>query len=86
MNLHFEEENLSKKQECSALTSNLEGTSLNCVMVKRANKRDSAGKIFDIRGYVGLPEGERSQVGLQASASAAHDRRSKANESGWTLH
>ena len=26
MKLHFEEENLSKKQECSALTSNLDGT------------------------------------------------------------
>ena len=26
MKLHFEEENLSKKQECSTLTSNLEGT------------------------------------------------------------
>ena len=32
MKLHFEEENLSKKQECSALTSNLEGTALSCVM------------------------------------------------------
>ena len=48
MKLHFEEESLSKKQECSALTSNLEGTALNCVMVKRANERDSARKIFDI--------------------------------------
>ena len=48
MNLHFEEENLSKKQECSALTSNLEGTALNNVMAKRANERDSARKIFDI--------------------------------------
>ena len=28
MKLHFQEENLSKKQECSALTSNLEGTAL----------------------------------------------------------
>ena len=37
MKLHFEEEGLSKKQECSALTSNLEGTALNCVMAKRAN-------------------------------------------------
>ena len=46
--MHFEEENLSKKQECSALTSNLEGTALNCVMAKRANERDSARKIFDI--------------------------------------
>ena len=39
MKLHFEEESLSKKQECSALTSNLEGTALNCVMAKRANER-----------------------------------------------
>ena len=48
MRLHFEEESLSKKQECSALTSNLEGTALNCVMAKRTNERDSARKIFDI--------------------------------------
>ena len=48
MKLHFEEESLSKKQEYSALTSNLEGTALNCVMAKRANERDSARKIFDI--------------------------------------
>ena len=48
MKLHFEEENLSKKQECRALTSNLEGTALSCVMAKRANERDSARKIFDI--------------------------------------
>ena len=48
MKLHFEEESLSKKQECSALTSNLEGTALNCVMAKRSNERDSARKIFDI--------------------------------------
>ena len=48
MKLHFEEESLSKKQVCSALTSNLEGTALNCVMVKRTNERDSARKTFDI--------------------------------------
>ena len=48
MKLHFEEESLSKKQECSALTSNLEGTALNCVMAKRTNERDKARKIFDI--------------------------------------
>ena len=48
MKLHFEEESLSKKQECSALTSNLEGTALNCVMAKRANERGSARKIFDV--------------------------------------
>ena len=48
LKLHFEEESLSKKQECSGQTSNLEGTALNCVMSKRANERDSARKIFDI--------------------------------------
>ena len=48
MKLHFEEKNLSKKQECSELTNNLEGTALNCVMAKRANERDNARKIFDI--------------------------------------
>ena len=32
MKLHFEEKDLSERQECSALTSNLEGTALNCVM------------------------------------------------------
>ena len=48
MKLHFEEDNLLKKQECSALTSNPEGTALNCVMAKRTNERDRARKIFDI--------------------------------------
>ena len=46
MKLHIEEEHFSKKQECSALTSNLEGT--NCVMAKKANERDSDCKIFDV--------------------------------------
>ena len=32
MKLHFEEEDLLERQECSALTSNLEGTALKCVM------------------------------------------------------
>ena len=48
MKLHFEEENLCKKHECSALKSNLEGTTLSCVIAKRTNERDSARKIFDI--------------------------------------
>ena len=34
MKLHFEEEDLSDRQECSSLTSNPEGTALNCVMAK----------------------------------------------------
>ena len=48
MKLHFEEEYLSERQECSALTSNLEGTNLNCVMAKKQYQRDTAEKIFEI--------------------------------------
>ena len=48
MKLHFEEEDLSKRQECSALISNLEGTALNCVMAKKQYQRDTAEKIFEI--------------------------------------
>ena len=48
MKLHFEEEDLSERQECSALASNLEGTALNCVMAKKQNQRDTAEKIFEI--------------------------------------
>ena len=48
MKLHFEEEDLSERQECSALTSNLEGTALNCDMAKKQYQRDTAEKIFEI--------------------------------------
>ena len=48
MKLHFEEEDLSERQECSELTSNLEGTALNCVMSKKQYQRDTAEKIFEI--------------------------------------
>ena len=48
MKLHFEEEDLSERQECSALTSNLEGTALNFVMAKKQHQRDTAEKIFEI--------------------------------------
>ena len=62
--LHFEEESLSKKQECSALTSNLEGTALNCVMAKRANERNSARKMFDIllNRFVSGAQGHQAMV------------------------
>ena len=46
MKLHFEEEDLSERQECSALTGNLEGTALNCVMAKKQYQRNTAEKIF----------------------------------------
>ena len=48
MKLHFEEEVLTERQECSALTSNLEGTALNCVMAKKQYQRETAEKIFEI--------------------------------------
>ena len=48
MKLHFEEEDLSERQECCALTSNLEGTALNCVIFKKQCQRDTAEKIFEI--------------------------------------
>ena len=48
MKLHFEEEDLSERQECSSLTSNLEGTALNSVMAKKQYQRDTAEKIFEI--------------------------------------
>ena len=48
MKLHFEEEDLSERQECSALTSNLEWTALNCVMARKQYQRDTAEKIFEI--------------------------------------
>ena len=48
MKLHFEEEDLIERQECSALTRNLEGTALNYVMAQKQYQRDTAGKIFEI--------------------------------------
>ena len=45
MQLHFEEEDLTERQECSALTSNLERTALNCVMPKKQYQRDTAEKL-----------------------------------------
>ena len=48
MKLRFGEKYLSERQECSPLISNLEGTTLNCVMVKKQYQRDTAEKIFEI--------------------------------------
>ena len=48
MKLHFEEEDLSERQGCTALTSNLEVTALNCVVAKKQYQRDTAEKIFEI--------------------------------------
>ena len=51
MKLHFEEEDLTENQECSALNSNLEGTALNCVMAKKQYQQDTAEKNFEILLY-----------------------------------
>ena len=48
MKLPCEEEDLTERQECSALTSNLEGTALNCVMPKKQYQWDTAEKNFEI--------------------------------------
>ena len=49
MKLHFEEEDLVERQECSALTSNLEGTALNSVMIKKQYQLgNTAEKIFEV--------------------------------------
>ena len=45
--LHFEEEDLTERQECSALTSNLEGTALNDVMAKTRYQRGTSEKFFE---------------------------------------
>ena len=47
MKLHFEEEDFTEREECSALTSNLERTALNCVIAKKQYQRDTAEKIFE---------------------------------------
>ena len=48
MKLHFEEEDLTERQKCSAFTSNLEGTVPNCVIAKKQYQRDTSEKIFEI--------------------------------------
>ena len=42
MKLHFEEEDLTVRQECSVHTSRLGGTALNCVIAKKQNQRDTS--------------------------------------------
>ena len=42
---------MTERQECSALTSNMEGTALNCVMAKKQYQRDTAEKIFELLLY-----------------------------------
>ena len=49
MRLHLEQVNLNdKRQACTAILSNLEGTALKCVVAKKEEERDTADKIFKI--------------------------------------
>ena len=47
MMLHFEEKDLRRRQECTALASNLEWTALNNVIAKKQYQRDTAKNIFE---------------------------------------
>ena len=49
MRLHLEQDNMNdERQACTAILSNLEGTALKCVVVKKEEERDTADKIFEI--------------------------------------
>ena len=49
MRLHLEQDNLNdERQACTAILSNLEGTTLICVVAKKEDERDTADKIFEI--------------------------------------
>ena len=49
MRLHLEQDNLNdKRQACTAILSNLEVTSLKCIVAKKEEVGDTADKIVDI--------------------------------------
>ena len=49
MRLHLEQGNLNEEKKAStAISSNLEGTALKCVVAKEDEERDTANKIFEI--------------------------------------
>ena len=101
MTLHFEEEDLSERQECSALFSNLEGTALNCAMAKKQYQRDTAEKIFEIllnrfgsgvQGHQTMMRFEKRRQRDDETIDKFLDdlemlrRRSKPDESNWRLN
>ena len=47
MKMHFDEEDLTERQQCSALISNLEETDLSYVVAKKQYQRDTAEKFFE---------------------------------------
>ena len=49
MRLNLEQDNLNdERHACTAKLTNLEGTALKCVVAKKYEERDTAGKIFEI--------------------------------------
>ena len=49
MRLHLKQNNLiDKRQACTAILINLEGTALKCVVAKKEEERDTADKVFEI--------------------------------------
>ena len=49
MRLHLEQDNLNdERQACTVILSNLEGTSLKCVVAMKEEVRDTADKIFEL--------------------------------------
>ena len=68
MRLHFEEEDLSERQEGSALTSNLKGTALNCVMAKKQYQRDTAEKILEMLRRRSQPDESNRRMNLAVAS------------------
>ena len=49
MRPHLKQDNWNdKRQACTAILSNLEGTALKCVVAKKEEERDTADKVFEI--------------------------------------
>ena len=49
MRLHLEQDNMNdERQACRAILSNLDGTTLKCVVAKKEEERDTTEKIFEI--------------------------------------
>ena len=59
---HFEEEDFNERQECSALTNNFEGTTLNCVIVNKQYQRDTAKKSIELPLYRFGSENARTSI------------------------
>ena len=75
MKLYFDEEDLSERQECSALTSNLEGTAPNCVMARKQYQRDTAEKIFEIllNRFVSGVQGHQAMMRFEKRRQREHE-------------